>query len=159
MIPSNPTTSSSSSQQPYVAAGCRIERSNYMVFPFGGFGLTFSKGSLQRLTRPIFLSLPPTNEWDRHVQFMLQERNAIYERDSFQEGMNLAQLIYEYTKEERFQDVGSNNWTRGFCFHGDHFYAYWVIYYKLGTDHPKTLRESMLHALQNSENHPYRTST
>ena len=117
------------STTPYVAAGCRIVRKKNVMFPFGGFGLTFSKGSLERLSRPIDLRIDPSDDFEKAAHFMLKERNAIYEMDSFQNGKNLAHLIRHFVMQESFENV--KDWTRGFCFHGHFLLSYFITYYKL----------------------------
>ena len=128
------------SASPYVAAGCRIRRANNFLFPFGGYGLAFSKGSLELLSRPIDITKPPKDEWEKAAQSWLTKQNAIFERDSFTNGMSLADLIKTFVMEEPFENV--ENWTRGYCFHGHFLFSYFIEHYKLGMAGLDTMLDS-----------------
>ena len=53
-------------------------------------------------------------------------------RPSFQNGMSVAELMEQYSKEEPFANASS--WERGFCLHSDWFISYFFEYYWLGKE-------------------------
>ena len=72
---------------PYVATGCRVtngkDQEKGIVFSYGGFGLVFSKGSIERLLRPI-----NCNSWRKKSQYLQQQtlvpissRIKVWEKD------------------------------------------------------------------------------
>jgi hypothetical protein len=122
------------SSTPLVTAGCRIsfrgQRNRpYNTIPFGGFGLTLSKGSLERFTRPILPEPRADDDWEAMVHRQL-EQNLIFERQSFEYGMSLIELMDAFTRLEKLSEI--EKWTRGFCFHGDWVPALFVTLYNIG---------------------------
>lgn len=112
------------SSQPYVGAGCRVTNGRDMdsgiVFPFGGFGLSFSKGSLMRMLRPLSRDSPMENDKWQNATLAAIDENLIVEKETFRDGMNLAQMMEEFALAEPFHNM--SRWTRGYCFHG-----HWIL--------------------------------
>jgi hypothetical protein len=135
------------SSTPLVTAGCLVNFYNlkrkkaYDTIPYGGFGLTLSKGSLERFTRPILQEPHVNDTWAANVLRQL-DRNLIFERQSFEYGMSLIELMYAFTRLEKLSEI--EKWTRGFCFHGDWVPALFVTMYDIGGNGP------FVDAIQNS---------
>ncbi|KAG7338387.1 luciferase-like protein [Nitzschia inconspicua] len=144
----------------YVAAGCRvtIQQAPITNFAFGGFGQVYSHKSLERLTRPIHCNMDNNgintkiNETNIHGKddFDGFERNAcqrisenlIGEREHFQNGMSVSDLLLE-ARLSVDSYVDFPNWKNGgFCFHGDHYLANLVHLYGIA---------STMDAIQGSE--------
>eukprot|EP00429_Kryptoperidinium_foliaceum_P011228 CAMPEP_0176003704 /NCGR_PEP_ID=MMETSP0120_2-20121206/1313_1 /TAXON_ID=160619 /ORGANISM="Kryptoperidinium foliaceum, Strain CCMP 1326" /LENGTH=410 /DNA_ID=CAMNT_0017336359 /DNA_START=106 /DNA_END=1338 /DNA_ORIENTATION=- len=129
--------------EPFVGAGCRVtngrpDAEDMVVFPFGGFGLTFSKGTLERFLQPIRADCG--SEWQELVLSKIQ-KNLIGERDLFRDGMNLAELMQRLALMEPYQNV--SGWTRGYCFHGDWIMAIFTQLYRLHSEYyMETLMDS-----------------
>jgi hypothetical protein len=131
---------------PGVTAGCRVSHGGIakgVVFPFGGFGLIFTKGTLERLSQPITCHGGGGDRhmsgWETSVCSEALANNLIGEKEVFRNGMSLSELIEAYVKTEKFVD--HKNWTRGFCFHGDWFFSYFVQIYHLSSS---DMMETML---------------
>jgi hypothetical protein len=147
-----------SPQDPFVAAGCRIminRGESAKIFPWGGFGILYSQGALARLQMPISCkdisqSGIFTNSTTFQQETSYEEQacaaihnNLIRERPLFRDGMSLVDLLEAFTLAEPFEEY--ENWTTGFCLHGDHFLAYFIEHYHLSSPF------GGLQALQNSE--------
>ena len=118
------------SNLPFGAAGCRVNNGHgKMYFAFGGFGATFSKGTLKKFLQPIHMDQEPVDDWEKHVHNALND-SLIEERPTFQNGMSVSDLMEKYTREEPFADAHS--WKRGFCLHSDWFISYFFQFYWLG---------------------------
>ena len=122
------------SSTPYVAAACRsrMPEREYTTFPIGGFGMTISKGSIERFLRPISKKSPTsssTDSWENSVLGFMKE-NLLLEEPTFRDGMSLIQLMDTFTREEKISEI--DKWTRGFCFHGDWIVAIFVMVYNIG---------------------------
>jgi hypothetical protein len=94
------------------------------TFPYGGFGSVISRGSLEKLLRPI--NCPSTD--DRAICDRLQE-NLVGENRYFRSGMSLVDLIYAYVSAERYRDV--DRWSTGYCMHSDWVVGYFVNFYNV----------------------------
>ena len=87
-------------------------------FTFGGFGTFFTRGSLERMTRPIYCN-------DRDDPFLVKacaqlSKNRIGELDIFQEGDSVFDIFYKY--------AGLPN----FCMHSDWLIGYMISFYSGG---------------------------
>ena len=87
-------------------------------FTFGGFGTLFTRGSLERMTRPIYCNDPDD-------PFLVNTcshpgKNQIGELDIFQEGDSIFDIFYKY--------AGLPN----FCMHSDWLVGYMISYYSGG---------------------------
>jgi hypothetical protein len=100
-----------------------------IVFPFGGFGLTFSKGSIARLLRPLSRSNAIANDEWHNSTLSAIDKNLIIERETFRDGMNVAKMMEQFAMAEPFHKT--SNWTRGYCFHGDWALAIFTQLYGL----------------------------
>lgn len=133
---------------PGVTAGCRVNHGGIakgVVFPFGGFGLIFTKGTLERLSQPITCNGGGDRNmsvWEKSVCSDALANNLIGEKELFRNGMSLSELIEAYVNTEKFVD--HKKWTRGFCFHGHWFFSYFVQIYHLSSS-------EMMDALLGSE--------
>jgi hypothetical protein len=110
------------SMEPRAVAGCRIiprlkvSQSSFS-FPYGGFGLTLSRGFLEALLKPLDCST------DRKMCFRLAQ-NQIGEYAHFQKGMSVMDVIQEYAATTKFTE--STKWTHGYCMHSDVMTGYLV---------------------------------
>jgi hypothetical protein len=98
---------------------------------WGGYGVFFSRGSLERLLQPIDCESTETLN-DAFVLAVCGrlEQNQIGELDAFSNGMSLADLMHNYTYRHAYMDV--KKWTDvGFCLHSDHIWTYFANYYFL----------------------------
>lgn len=124
------------SSDPFVGAGCRVtngqNKESGIVFPFGGFGLTFSKGSIQRLLQPLSKSNAMTNDEWQNSTLATIDQNLIVEGETFRDGMNLAEMMEKFALAEPFQNV--SRWTRGYCFHGHWMLAIFTQLYELHSE-------------------------
>lgn len=138
--------SQNSSDHPFVGAGCRVtnghSKEKGIVFPFGGFGLTFSKGSLERLLRPISIHNNLAEDVWQNSTLAAINNNLIFERAVFEDGMNLAEMMKKFALGEPFHNTAA--WTRGYCFHGHWLLAIFTQLYGLHS-------ETFMEAIQNSE--------
>jgi len=127
-----------SSSSPFVGAGCRIIYPNGRKVHTGGMGLVFSRGSLQRLLRPLHgIASQAHDDWEEHVQNKLQE-NLAFEQSLFNPGMSLTDIMDAYVKAEAYDNV--KTWTRGYCFHSDNFIDYIIEHYLI---HKTALMDSL----------------
>lgn len=127
-------------------AGCLVRDPVHQInftFPFGGFGSILSKGALRNLFEPIHCPTPPLPSSSSSVLVNDQHQplcdriaeNNVDERPSFQTGMNLAQLMYQYVNAHKYRDV--NEWEQndngggGFCMHSDWVIGYFANYYNV----------------------------
>ena len=132
------------SSKPYVAAACRSRMPtwDYTTFPIGGYGMTISKGSIQRFITPIHYNSKnqpaitissnyDVNDdiWERSVLQYMKE-NLLLEQPTFRNGMSLIELMEAFTREEKISEI--HKWTRGFCFNGDWIIPLFVMIYNLG---------------------------
>jgi hypothetical protein len=110
-----------------VSVGCLIRLPAHTVrfsFPYGGFGSVVSRGSLEKLVRPIEC---PSSD-DQAICDRLQE-NIVGELRYFRNGMSLIDLIHAYVSTERYRDV--DRWSTGFCMHSDWVLGYFVNFYNV----------------------------
>jgi len=117
------------SSKPVAVAGCRVRspvRKVNFTIPFGGYGLTLSKGYLSNLRRPIHCPR------DQQMCHAIRRTNHLNEREVFQDGMSVADLIYAYSTHQPFTNFSS--WTTGFCLHSDWVWGFISNFYNL-SDH------------------------
>ncbi|KAL9178437.1 hypothetical protein ACHAXT_003767 [Thalassiosira profunda] len=119
-------------------AGCLIRfsigtnQANFSA-PFGGYGSIMSRGTLENLFRPMNCPSfgPAIGEYES--QYSLREicnrldEDRVKERRYFRNGMNLVELMYEYSSTEKYRDVAS--WTTGYCMHSDWVLGYFANFY------------------------------
>mmetsp|Transcript_13382 Transcript_13382/g.32221 ORF Transcript_13382/g.32221 Transcript_13382/m.32221 type:complete len:769 (-) Transcript_13382:315-2621(-) len=114
------------SSEPIATAGCRVRspvhRINFTI-PFGGYGITVSKGWLEKIVKPI--SCPGDTEYCNAIQVA----DHIGEKAVFKNGMTIAELMYGYSNYEPFDQ--RETWTIGFCLHSDWFIAYFTNFYNI----------------------------
>jgi len=105
-----------------VLAGCNFRFLNYksaFTFPYGGFGSFLPRASIERLLQPIDCSSVDKegvakDPFTRLTCWRL-EQNALGEKAFFQDGMSVADLMFQFATKQPFGDV--ENWKNGFCFH------------------------------------------
>jgi hypothetical protein len=116
----------------HVVAGCLFTRLGKLkfTFPFGGFGSILTKAAIQRLMQPINCNNTlDMDDFTRHACWRLQ-LNLVGERQYFEDGMSVGDLMYKYSAELPF--TGAQTWTNaGYCFHSDHALAYFFNFYHL----------------------------
>ena len=103
-------------------AGCNFKFLNHrssFTFAYGGFGSFLSRATVRRLMQPIDCSEVNSDgvvkdPFARLACWRL-DRNAIGEKPFFENGMSVADLMYQFAAQQRFGDVGM--WKSGFCFH------------------------------------------
>jgi hypothetical protein len=107
-------------------------------FAFGGFGLIFSRGVLRNLVKPIHCQKDNSTrtELERVACDRLDE-NSIGEKQIFQEGMSVLDLMEEYVNFQMFKDV--DQWEMGYCLHSDWTLAYFITYYEVSLHAVNTL--------------------
>ncbi len=148
------------SSDPFVSAGCRItngkDKESGIVFPFGGFGLTFSKGSIERLLLPLSKYNALRNDKWQNASLAAIQQNLIFEREAFRDGMNLAEMMEKFAMAEPFHNI--SGWTRGFCFHGHWTLAIFTQLYGLHSEYfMDTLQDSEV-TLRSSKRGPKYTN-
>ena len=116
--------------QPYIGAGCRVNNGKEVRFAFGGYGWILSKRILQRLLIPLHcyvsnssaIASQYTSRRDyNYIQRACQSiyDNLILEQPHYKQGMALLDLLHKRARVQLFREF--QNWTTGFCFHGDHY--------------------------------------
>jgi hypothetical protein len=121
---------------PLAEAGCLIQSPLHIVnfsFPFGGFGVTVSRGALQNMLRPIDCR-SPANDFNQHVCLQLQD-NIIGEQPSFQDGMSLSDLMDAHASRDFYTEF--YHFKRAlypFCVHSDWVLGVYFNYYQV-TEH------------------------
>lgn len=108
-----------------VLAGCvirgRIKRFRW-IFPFGGWGTIFSRGTLQTILTPLYcgqrINGTELTRADRTVDICDKlKKDRIGEHEVFDDGMSLADVMYAYVMREPYVDQA--HWSLGFCLHSD----------------------------------------
>lgn len=139
------------SSKPLAVAGCRVRSPVHKInftIPFGGYGLTLSKGYLTNLIRPIHC---PEDEVMCHA---IRRRSHLNEREVFQDGMSVADLMHAYIIHQPY--VNFSSWTTGFCLHSDWVWGFISNFYNLSdhtiaNDEFASVPESRLEAYRGSE--------
>lgn len=139
-----------------VVAGCKCREPLHIInftFPFGGYGLFYSKSSLEYLMQPIHC---PN---DVSVCARLEE-NLVDENDIFENGMSLIDLMMMYLERHKFSERKS--WgDSGYCFHSDWYLAYFTNFYNV-SEHGDILPDvevERLHEYRNSSQYGSRKVT
>jgi hypothetical protein len=123
--------------QSWALAGC-VSHSGFTTPEFQ-HGMFLSKASVQKLLRPIDCEAPLEKTKDKKDKFISHacrrlKVNAIGERMFFQNGMSLLDWMHEFSLKLLFSKVDS--WLdAGFCFHSEHFLAYFVNFYRVSDSH------------------------
>ena len=107
--------------KPQMHGACLFHRSGYIKwsFPYGGFGTFFTRGSIERMMRPIRCkNADPGDAFLQGVCSSLQ-KNRIGERALFHEGMSVVDLFHSYSA------------LRTFCIHSDWLTGYIANFYML----------------------------
>lgn len=125
---------------------------------WGGYGVFFTRGSLERLLQPIDCESAETAT-DVFIQAVCRrlEQNQIGELSAFSNGMSLADLMHNYTYRHVYIDV--KEWTDvGFCLHSDHIWTYFSNYYFLSPTNPNVTfdhaEEDRIYPYQDSRIYP-----
>jgi hypothetical protein len=116
----------------HVVAGCRINypRKLPFAFPFGGFGSILTRATLERLMQPIYCDVgADQDDFTRFACWRLN-LNHVGEKDFFQDGMSVGDLMHKYSAELPFTRVHEWDGT-GYCFHSDHALGYFFNFYPL----------------------------
>lgn len=100
---------------PLVYAGCLFPKK--ISFPFGGFGLFYSKGAISRMIRPIYCH-SNARGFEADVCNRLRE-DLMGEKSMFQPGMSLSDLMAAFSTSD------------GLCMHSDWVTGYFVNVYGL----------------------------
>lgn len=109
-----------------VTAGCRFrwpfEFFKDRTLAWGGFGIVFTKHSLELLRRPIHC--PEDADICDKI-----EQNQVGEQPYFRQGQSLLSMMDRLQQAERYSDY--RTWKRGYCFHSDWLTTYLVNEYFL----------------------------
>jgi|UniRef100_A0A8J9X684 hypothetical protein len=120
---------------PYAVAGCMLRsrvREHNFTFPYGGWGMIFSRSAIENLMKPLFCNNPTDrieDEFLRLACWRLSE-NSIGEQKVFREGMSVAQLMHAYVTDQPYQQVDSWN-SVGYCLHSDWVWGYFANFYHI----------------------------
>eukprot|EP00566_Odontella_aurita_P009927 CAMPEP_0113599688 /NCGR_PEP_ID=MMETSP0015_2-20120614/42287_1 /TAXON_ID=2838 /ORGANISM="Odontella" /LENGTH=430 /DNA_ID=CAMNT_0000507855 /DNA_START=254 /DNA_END=1546 /DNA_ORIENTATION=- /assembly_acc=CAM_ASM_000160 len=114
-----------------VVAGCMMRFPAIGNFPWGGMGLFFSRAALENIFRPLHCESKNKDEFEMVVCDQLS-KDLIGEEELFEEGMSISDLLRAYVVHEKYTSYRS--WTKGFCFHSDWLWGYFVNYYPVSVD-------------------------
>jgi Fringe-like len=139
ILQTNHSDGTDSNSSPQLIAGCRYNypQKEHFLFPYGGFGTIMSKTAIQNLMKPIncssYENVQQSTSMDGFEQaacWRLQQ-NVMGERQFFQNGMSIGDLMYTFATEYQYTQIDS--WTNGhgFCFHSDHALGYFFGYYHI----------------------------
>lgn len=123
---------------PRVEAGCLVQHGVYretnFSFPFGGFGLYLSRGSVENLMRPIRCgdNATRTDEFARHACEQVRS-NLFGEASSFRDGMSVSDLMHAHASREAFYDADAMTARFPFCFHSDWGVGHYVNHYRVSS--------------------------
>jgi hypothetical protein len=123
--------------QSWALAGC-LSHSGFTTPEFQ-HGMFLSKASIQKLLRPIDCEAPLEKEKGKKDKFVSHacrrlKVNAIGEKMFFQNGMSLIDWMHEFSSKLLYSKV--DGWLdAGFCFHSEHFLAYFVNFYRVSDSH------------------------
>ncbi len=155
-------------EDPVVSTGCRFEigKEDPLTSPWGGYGMFFSKGSLEKMIRPLSCHSRSTydengsnsdgSSWSDNgsCEKLLHKQNydfpmnqTIGEEKYFEIGDSLNQVFYKYSRE-----------VKHFCLHSDWLVGYWANFHNISDhtnpgfkytldDKKKDAAENRLHAL------------
>ena len=91
--------------------------------------INFDNNGPEKLMKPIYCEANDPDEFTRLACWRL-DQNHIGEKEFFLEGLNVGDLMYEYTARLPF--TGVEQWKgTGYCFHSDHTLGYFFNYYHL----------------------------
>ena len=118
----------SSVETPVIFAGCRVRAPSNEIsfsFPFGGWGIYLSKGTLKKWLEPMDCDSKQSDHHELCRRYTTSFVNnatdttniTIGEGKYFQNGMNLNQVFMRYIQEQEY-----------YCLHGDWFYGYIANY-------------------------------
>ena len=146
----------SSDLSPRVFAGCLVRYPIHIqnfTFPFGGYGTIFNRASLERLLRP--MHCPQDTEFCTQL-----EENIWGEKNLFQNGMTLIELMQAFVSNMPFRDKARGLWkgTDGFCAHSDWMVGYFVNFYNISS-HTRTVVEPKFVNVRQSRMEPWHEST
>jgi hypothetical protein len=111
-------------------AGCMVRSPIYLInftFPFGGWGLTFSKQTLENFMRRIRCRSEAQVDDFLESTCKALRANQIGERYVFRKGISLSDLMQAFVSWQPFTEF--KNWTYGFCFHSDWIWGYFTNFY------------------------------
>jgi len=107
---------------PITYAGHIFKLDEDYSFPWGGFGVIFSRGSLIKLIQPLHcvddISYRYSNEFETLACERLNQ-NTFGEKALFKEGMSISDLAYAISARPYF------------CMHSDHLVGYFINHYLL----------------------------
>ena len=95
--------------EPFVLAGCLLRYASPKVndtftIPWGGFGTILSRGAIQNLFRPIHCHSDESKDaFTKNACWRLSQ-NLMDERQFFEEGMTVADLMHAHTSQARYAD-------------------------------------------------------
>ena len=118
-----------------ILSGCMIALHQTHFIPYGGFGVLWSKATIQRLIEPLYCNnnnngnnkgnnadtmskISKSMSQTAELTCSIIKKNWIGELYYYKDGMSLIDVILERVVAEPFVDY--KNWTLGYCFHGDH---------------------------------------
>jgi hypothetical protein len=121
--------------EPHLIAGCtNVHKpgNNHLVYPLSGFGSILTRAAIERIVQPISCN-NDTKSSDNFVRWACWrlEQNFTGERQFFEDGMSVHELMYVYFSE--FLNMPVERWNHtGYCFHrSDHTMAYFLNYYHI----------------------------
>mmetsp|Transcript_9844 Transcript_9844/g.15112 ORF Transcript_9844/g.15112 Transcript_9844/m.15112 type:complete len:434 (-) Transcript_9844:205-1506(-) len=152
---------------PTFVAGCVVRLPIHIInftFPFGGFGVVFSRGTLEYLFHPIICpyldigngTIPMVVNHDNGEAICSQlTKDIAGELKYFEQGMSLVELIYKYVNTPRYRDV--DNWKRaqGFCMHSDWVMGYFSNFYNASMHVKDPAYKNVPHARLESYNESF----
>jgi hypothetical protein len=166
---------------PRAIAGCMVRspimRVNF-TFPFGGFGMAFSKGkccfsgshlgkiwhlchvytetfcnatagAIINYMRPVYCSGDKMDDFSESACRRIAD-NQIGERHLFQDGMSVSDLQNDYATWQPY--VKYKEWTTGFCLHSDWLWGFFSNFYNISEHNDSDFYRDVPHARMDGYN-------
>jgi len=114
--------------KPLAYAGRIFPLQKNYTFPWGGFGVIFSRGSLMRLIQPLHCVDDVSHRYSDEFETIACERlnqNVYGERALYKQGMSISDLAYAISSRHYF------------CMHSDHLTGYLINHYLLSEAAPE----------------------
>jgi hypothetical protein len=120
---------------PRAESGCLLFGPATLSFPYGGFGLMLSMGALHNLIRPIHCTVDNSTSkngdaFSAHACQQVQ-RNLIGEKESFQDGMSISDLMNAHASRDNHADFPDWNASYPYCLHSDWATGFYTNFYQL----------------------------
>jgi len=129
---------------PRIEAGCLIKQPLHLgtnfSHPFGGFGLVFSRGSIENLMRPLPCNVNTgTTSNETHGDPFYENAcrqlklNWFGETPSFEEGMSVSDLMIAHSSRHAYYSQEALNTRLPFCFHSDWAMGHYMNHYHISS--------------------------